>query len=69
LVLLWLWRHSANEAILHHNLLQQSSCLERDEILSQDIEEAVVMKAVKGKPTKQVATEEVKPKPRKVKTI
>lgn len=36
-----------------------------DEILSQDIEEAVVMKAVKkAKPTKQVATEEVKHRPK-----
>jgi hypothetical protein len=37
-----------------------------DEILSQDIEEAVVMKSKKAQPTKQVATEEVKPKPKKV---
>ena len=36
-----------------------------DEVLSQDIEEAVVIKEVKkAKPTKQVATEEVKPKPK-----
>lgn len=36
-----------------------------DEILSQDLEEAVVIKAVKkAQPTKQVATEEVKPKPK-----
>jgi hypothetical protein len=35
----------------------------KTEILSQDIEEAV-MKAVKAQPTKQVATEEVKPKPK-----
>jgi hypothetical protein len=32
--------------------------------LSQDIEEAVVMKGKKAQPTKQVATEEVKPKPK-----
>jgi hypothetical protein len=50
-LLIWLWDIQPTETILHHNLLQQSSCLERDEILSQDIEEAVVMKAVKGKPT------------------
>jgi outer membrane biosynthesis protein TonB len=43
----------------------KSAASSEDEILSQDIEEAVVIKAVKkAQPTKQVATEEVKPKPK-----
>lgn len=38
-----------------------------DEILSQDIEEAVVMKQVKkAQPTKEIAKEEVKPKPKEI---
>ena len=60
-----------NNSIRHHNLRQQNKpASSDDEVLAQDIEEAVVIKQVKkAQPTKQVATEEIPQSLRKSKTF